>query len=88
MQTLILLALIPTLTLAADKFEIKSGAQGSSYCTPFDSPKCQAYNQRESQNLYERKQYERRVEDLERRERERERDMRNLDRDYSRNSPR
>lgn len=56
---------------AKDKVEIKSGVSGS-YCVPFDSPQCRSFNTMEADRVFEKRQQERRIEDLERRERQRE----------------
>ena len=87
LQTFVLGVLLMTCPycVAGEKYQIKSGTMGSSYCTPFESPRCQAYNQQESERLFERRQYERRIEDLERRERGREMERQWEDRRDSRN---
>ena len=68
---LFLLALAITSTAyASDKVEIKSGVSGS-YCVPFDAPQCRSFNTLESNRVFEKRQQDRRIEDLERRSRER-----------------
>jgi len=49
----------------SDKIEIKSGVN-TSYCVPFDDPRCRSYNTQENSRLHERQQMERRIEKLER----------------------
>jgi hypothetical protein len=64
---------------AADKPEIRSGVSGS-YCRPFDAPECRNFNAVETQRVWEKRQFERRLEDAERRERQRDFEYR-LERD-------
>lgn len=75
----LLAAIVGTPVAAKDKVEIKSGVSGS-YCVPFDSPQCRSFNTMEADRVFEKRQQERRIEDLERRERQRELEYR-LERD-------
>lgn len=80
---IVLAALLTTVVCtpagAKDKVEIKSGVSGS-YCVPFDSPQCRSFNTLESNRVFDQRLQERRIEDLERRERQRELEYR-LERD-------
>ena len=71
---LILIALLVSTSVFAkeDKIEIKSGTNGTTYCTPMEDPRCKSHRAVEMQRLIERREYERKVEDYERKERERE----------------
>ena len=74
--------LLSTMSLGAgakENIEIKSGVSGS-YCVPFDAPQCRSFNTMEADRVFEKRQQERRIEDLERRERQRELEYR-LERD-------
>lgn len=65
---------IAPFSVARDKIEIKSGANGSTYCVPMDDPRCKSHFAAEAQRLNERRELDRRYEDLERRDRERQRE--------------
>ena len=75
---LILIALAISTTISTsvfakeDKIEIKSGTNGTTYCTPMEDPRCKSHRAVEMQRLNERRDYERRTEDYERKDRERE----------------
>lgn len=56
------------------RIQIKSGANGSTYCVPMDDPRCKSHFAAEAQRLNERRELDRRYEDLERRDRERQRE--------------
>ena len=85
MKTILFLLAFTSSAYAFDKVEIKSGVSGS-YCVPFDAPQCRSFNTLESNRVFEKRQQDRRIEDLERRSRERDLEAqryREADRTYS-----
>ena len=86
MKLILLLALISTSAFAAKPdIEIKSGTNGTTYCTPMDSPACKSHRAVEMQRLNERRDYEQRQRELDRREDQMRREWeRESDRRYGR----
>lgn len=61
---------VPGIAKDDGRIEIKSGTNGTTYCTPMDSPACKSHRAVEMQRLNERRDYEQRQRELDRRERE------------------
>ena len=92
MKLILLLALISTSAFAAKPdIEIKSGTNGTTYCTPMDSPACKSHRAVEMQRLNERRDYEQRLNerrDYEQRQRELDRREDQMRREWERESDR
>lgn len=79
---LLVMMLVNATAFAKNDIEIKSGTRGTTYCTPMEDPRCKSHRAVEMQRLIERMEYERRFEEMDRRQKERERE---LDRRYENN---
>lgn len=85
MKPILLAVLISTSAFAAkNDIEIHPSTNGTTYCTPMEDPRCKSHRAVEMQRLNERREYERRFEELDKRERQRERELDRRHEDYYR----
>lgn len=75
MRLILLAVMLSASAFAKNDIEIKSGTNGTTYCTPMDDPRCKSHRAVEMQRLNERREYEQRFEELDKRQRERERQL-------------